>query len=95
MVMNIRLRWYEKHGDDLTADEYSADIEDSDSVFEVLGLGEETAIYADVFNVQPNWIRIIQQYFQHEIDPDHLDYQISFRHQGAWPPPPKQPKRIS
>jgi hypothetical protein len=92
MVMNIRLRWYEKHSDDLKADEYSADIEDADSVFEALGLGEETAIYADVFNVLPSWIRIIRPYFQHEIEPDHLDYQISFRYRSAWPPPPKQPK---
>lgn len=54
--------------------------------FETLGLGEETAIYADVFNVQPNWITIIQPYFQHMIEPDRLDYQISFRWQGTWPP---------
>ncbi len=95
MVMKIRLRWYEKHSNDLKADEYSADIEDSDSVFEALGLGEETAIYADVFNVLPGWLTIIQPYFQHEIEPDHLDYQISFRYQGAWPPPPKQPNKES
>ena len=86
MLMKIRLRWYEKHSNDLKADEYSADIADPDSVFETLGLGEETAIYADVFNVQPNWITIIQQYFQHMIEPDRLDYQISFRWQGTWPP---------
>lgn len=93
MVMKIRLRWYEKHSNDLKADEYSADIEDSERVFETLGLGEETAIYADVFNVQPMWITIIQPYFQHVIEPAHLDYQISFRYQGAWPPPPKQRKK--
>ncbi|AZF28510.1 MULTISPECIES: colicin E3-like toxin immunity protein [unclassified Pseudomonas] len=92
MVMKIRLRWYEKHSNNLKADEYSADIEDSDSILKALGLGEETAIYADVFNVLPNWITIIQPYFQHMIEPDHLDYQISFRYQGAWPPPPNQPK---
>ena len=51
MLMKIRLRWYEKHSNDLKADEYSADIADPDSVFETLGLGEETAIYADVFNL--------------------------------------------
>lgn len=93
MVMKIRLRWYEKHSNDLKADEYSADIEDSERVLETLGLGEETAIYADVFNVQRMWITIIQPYFQHVIEPDHLDYQISFRYQGAWPPPPKQRKK--
>lgn len=92
MVMKIRLQWYETHSNDLKADEYSADIEDSDSVFEALGLGEETAIYADVFNVMAEWITIIQPYFQHMIEPDQFDYQISFGYQGAWPPPTKQPK---
>jgi hypothetical protein len=92
MVMKIRLRWYEKHSNDLKADEYSVDIEDSDSVFEALGLGGETAIYADVFDMLPDWTTTIQPYFQHTIEPDRLDYQISFRYQGAWPPPPKQPK---
>ncbi|WP_411378509.1 colicin E3-like toxin immunity protein [Pseudomonas sp. MPB26] len=92
MVMKIRLRWYEKQSNDLKADEYSADIEDPYSVFEALGLGGETAIYADVFDMLPDWTTIIQPYFQHMIEPAHLDYQISFRHQGAWPPPSKQPK---
>ncbi|MBO0493601.1 colicin E3-like toxin immunity protein [Pseudomonas sp. Marseille-Q1929] len=92
MVMKIRLRWYEKHSNDLKADEYSADIDDGDSFFEALDLSEETAIYADVFNVIPNWITTLQPHFKHMIDPTRFDYQISFRYQGAWPPPPKQPK---
>jgi len=95
MVMKIRLRWYEKHSNDLKADEYSADVDDADSVFEALDLAEETALYADVFNLLHSWIPIIQPHFQHVIDPANLDYQISFRYQGAWPPPPKQPKEAS
>ncbi|AZF07248.1 colicin E3-like toxin immunity protein [Pseudomonas sp. R5-89-07] len=95
MAMKIRLRWYEKHSDNLKADEYSAAIEDSDGILDALGLGEEAAIYADVFNLLPNWITIIQPYFQHTIEPGQFDYQISFRYQGAWPPPPKQPKKES
>lgn len=94
MVMKIRLRWYEKHSNDLKADEYSADIDDGDSFFEALDLSEETAIYADVFNVLPNWITRLQPHFKHMIEPTLFDYQISFRYQGAWPPPPKQPKNL-
>ena len=94
MVMKIRLRWYEKHSDDLKADEYSAEIDDGDSFFEALDLSEETAIYADVFNVIPSWITTLQPHFQHVINPTFFDYQISFRYQGAWPPPPKQPKNL-
>ncbi|WP_448649703.1 colicin E3-like toxin immunity protein [Pseudomonas fluorescens] len=95
MVMKIRLRWYEKLSNDLKADEYSADIDDADSFFEALGLSEETAIYADVFNVLPSWITILQPHFQHVIEPSLFDYQISFRYQGTWPPLPKQPWKES
>jgi hypothetical protein len=95
MVMKIRLRWYEKHSNDLNADEYSADIDDADSTFEELGLSDETALYADVFNVLPSWITLLQPHFQHVINPNLFDYQISFRYQGAWPPPPKQAKKDS
>ncbi|OPA98353.1 cloacin [Pseudomonas fluorescens] len=95
MAMKIRLRWYEKHSNDLKADEYSVDIDDADSSFEALGLSDETAIYADVFNVLPSWIAILQPHFQHVIAPNLYDYQISFRYQGAWPPPPKQSKKAS
>jgi len=95
MVMKIKLRWYEKNNDDLKENECSVDIHDADSSFDALGLSEETEIYADVFNVLPNWISILQPYFQHEIQPNLFDYQISFRYQGAWPPPPKQPRKES
>lgn len=95
MVMKIRLCWYEKDNDDLKENEYSADIHDADSSFEALGLSDETAIYADAFNVLPTWISILQPHFQHEIQPSIFDYQISFRYQGVWPPPPKHPRTES
>ncbi|QJI27462.1 cloacin [Pseudomonas sp. ADAK18] len=92
MVMKVRLRWYDKHSNDVKADEYSAELDDGDSFFEALGLNQEPAIYADVFNVLPIWIAIIQPHFQHVIEPEQFDYQISFRYQGKWPPQPaKQP----
>ncbi|PIB40992.1 cloacin [Pseudomonas sp. 2822-15] len=93
MVMKIRLRWYEKHSDDLKADEYSADIVDVDRSFEALGLSEESAVYADVYNVLPSWITILQPLFQHVIEPNRFDYQISFQYQGAWPPSTKHPQK--
>jgi len=86
MVMKVRLRWYDKHSNYVKADEYSADVDDSDSFFEALGLSQETAIYADVFNVLPSWIASIQPHFQHVIEPANFDYQISFSYQGTWPP---------
>lgn len=92
MVMKVRLRWYDKYSNYVKADEYSAEFDDDNSFFEALGLNQEPAIYADVFNVLPSWIAIIQPHFQHVIEPTQFDYQISFRYQGKWPPQPtKQP----
>ncbi len=93
MVMKIELYWYEKLSDDLKADEYSADIDDEESILCSLNLHAEPQIFAGVFNVLPHWIGILQPYFQHAIEPSLFDYQISFRYQGAWPPPPKQSKK--
>ncbi|MGY2314146.1 colicin E3-like toxin immunity protein [Pseudomonas sp. SDO5522_S412] len=86
MVMKVRLRWYDKQSNYVKADEYSADFDDAESFFESLGLSQETAIYADVFNVLPGWMAIIQPHFKHIIEPANFDYQISFSYQGTWPP---------
>ncbi|WP_226476598.1 colicin E3-like toxin immunity protein [Pseudomonas sp. MWU16-30323] len=85
MVMKARLRWYDKHSNYVKADEYSADFDNAESFFESLGLSQETAVYADVFNVLPGWIAIIQPHFKHIIEPAIFDYQISFSYQGTLP----------
>ncbi|KTC64000.1 cloacin [Pseudomonas fluorescens ABAC62] len=95
MTMKIRLQWFNKINEHLEADEYSANFEEDHSILNALGLQEEPQIYAGGFDVQPTWIAILQPHFRHVIEPDLFDYQISFRYQGAWPPPPKQPKEAS
>jgi hypothetical protein len=92
MTMKIRLQWFNKTTDNLEASEHSADFEEEDSILNALDLNEEPQIYAGGFDVLPSWITILQPYFQHVIAPGLFNYQISFRYQGAWPPPPKQPK---
>jgi hypothetical protein len=94
MVMKVRLEWFDKFTENLEADEYSANLEE-DSILKSLDLHNEPQIYAGGFNVLPTWITILQQHFQHVIQPNQFDYQISFRYQGAWPPPPKQPSKES
>jgi hypothetical protein len=95
MVMKIRLEWFNKQTENLEADEYSANLEEDDSVLEALDLHDEPQIYAGGFDVLPAWIAILQPHFQHAIEPGLFDYQISFRYQGAWPPSPKQPQKES
>ncbi|MBC8782967.1 cloacin [Pseudomonas fluorescens] len=94
MVMKVRLEWFDKFTENLEADEYSANLEE-DSILKSLDLHNEPQIYAGGFNVLPTWITILQPHFQHVIQPNLFDYQISFRYQGAWPPPPKQPRKES
>jgi Cloacin immunity protein len=91
MVMKVRLEWFDKLTENLEADEYSANVEE-DSILKALDLHNEPQIYAGGFNVLPNWIAILQPNFQHAIEPNLFDYQISFRYQGTWPPPPRRTK---
>nr|WP_314566584.1 colicin E3-like toxin immunity protein [uncultured Pseudomonas sp.] len=95
MVMKVRLEWFDKQTENLEADEYSANLEDDDGILKALDLHDEPQIYAGGFDVLPSWIAILQPNFRHVIEPGLFDYQISFRYQGAWPPPPKQPEKES
>ncbi|MFQ6348060.1 colicin E3-like toxin immunity protein [Pseudomonas sp. R11F] len=95
MVMKIRLEWFDKQTENLEADEYSANLDEDDGILKALDLHDEPEIYAGGFDVLPDWIAILQPHFRHVIEPSRFDYQISFRYQGAWPPPPKQPKKAS
>ncbi|OAJ51196.1 colicin E3-like toxin immunity protein [Pseudomonas marginalis] len=95
MAMKIRLQWFNKQTEALEAAEYSVDFEEHDSILNELGLHEEPQIYAGGFDVLPSWIAILQPHFRRVIEPNLSDFQISFHYQGAWPPPPKQPKKAS
>lgn len=89
VAMKIRLEWFNKLTANLEGDEYSENFEHDDIILESFGLEGEPQIYAGGFDVLPAWIAILQPYFQHVIDSRLFDYQISFRYQGSWPPPPK------
>lgn len=93
MVMKVRLEWFDKQTENLEADEYSANLDEDDGILKALDLHDEPQIYAGGFDVLPSWIAILQPHFRHVIEPRFFDYQISFRYQGAWPPPPKQPNK--
>lgn len=95
MATKIRLQWFNKKTENLEAAELSEDFEEDDSILNALDLHEEPQIYDGGFDVLPDWIAILQPHFRHVIEPSLFDYQISFRYQGAWPPPPKLPKKES
>lgn len=93
MAMKVSLEWFDKQTENLEAEEYSANLEEDDGILKALDLHDEPQIYAGGFDVLPSWITILQPHFRHVIEPSLFDYQISFRYQGAWPPPPKQPTK--
>ena len=95
MVMKVRLEWFNKQTENLEADEYSVNLEEDDDILKALDLHDEPQIYAGGFDVLLSWIAILQPHFRHVIEPRLFDYQISFRYQGAWPPPPKPPEKES
>ncbi|EXF91259.1 cloacin immunity family protein [Pseudomonas sp. CVAP len=84
MGMKVRLEWYDKETEALAADEFSIDFGDDDSILAALGLSNEPEIFDGGFDVLPKWVAMIQPHFNHQIDTNLFDYQISFRYRNHW-----------
>ncbi|MCU1749345.1 cloacin immunity family protein [Pseudomonas sp. 6D_7.1_Bac1] len=79
MSLKIRLEWYDKVNDLGLGEELSLIIENDESVLASLGLFNEYQIFDGGYNVRPEWISILQSYFNHRINTAAYDYQIAFR----------------
>jgi hypothetical protein len=79
MGIEIRLEWYDKKTEALESNEY-ANFGEDDSLLVALGLDKEPEIFDGGYDICSTWIAVIQPHFQHRIDPNCFDYQISFRY---------------
>ncbi|NUU35056.1 colicin E3-like toxin immunity protein [Pseudomonas sp. C2B4] len=84
MGLKVRLNWYDKKTEALEGKEYSADLGDDGSIIDALGLMEELEIYDGGYDVKNDWIPKIQPLFDHKIEPNKFDYQVSFRYRNTW-----------
>jgi len=80
MAYKMRLQWFNKESCDGEGKEFSAVLDDSVFFLDKLGLSDEPQIYDGSYDVKDEWLLYIQPYFQHQINLQHYDYQLSFRH---------------
>lgn len=83
MGLKLKLDWYDKNTELGEGQEYSKDLGDDSSVFDSLGMPVENNINVGGFDVEADWVCILQSYFEHVLDLSEYDYQVSFDYQNA------------
>ncbi|WLG95571.1 colicin E3-like toxin immunity protein [Pseudomonas sp. FP198] len=83
MGLQIRLRWFDKTSQLLIGKEYSKDFADDSSVMDDLDIPLEKNINNGNFDVNADWVEVLQPHFRHALDLSKHDYQISFDYQNA------------
>jgi hypothetical protein len=83
MGLKIRLRWFDKTSELLIGKEYSKDFADDSSVMDDLDIPLEKNINNGNFDVNVDWVEILQPHFRRALDLSKYDYQVSFDYQSA------------
>lgn len=84
MGLKARLEWYDKQTELGEGEELSKDFGEDCSLIEALGLSPTSNINNGGLDVKPDWLKILQPYFQHFIQHSSYDYQISFVYRDNW-----------
>jgi len=84
MGLKLRLEWFDKRSEFIVGVEYSKDLGDDGSVLESLGLPLKDNINNGSFDVEGNWVPLLQPYFKNKIQIDKHWYQISFIYRDTW-----------
>ncbi|KMK23085.1 cloacin [Pluralibacter gergoviae] len=85
MGLKLHTQWFDKVSEELIDEEYSKDFGDTDSIIdETVNPGDENIINNGVFDLNKEWIPIIQKHIGHKIDLNKYDYQISFDYRDKW-----------
>jgi len=84
MGLKLRLEWFDKVSEYIVGNEYSKDFGDDGSVIESLGLPLKDNINNGGFDVENNWVSLLQPYFKEKIQIDKYWYQISFIYKDFW-----------
>lgn len=84
MGLKISLDWYDKETSHGIGEELSKDFGDDGSVIEALGIPIENNINNGGFNVTNDWVSILQTHFNHAINLNLYDYQVSFDYCDHW-----------
>lgn len=80
MGLKVRLAWYNKSTGLGEGKELSSDFGDDDTVLVRLKLSAEHDVNNGEFNVNDDWLPVLQPLFVHCINLDAFDYQVSFNY---------------
>ncbi|HBL7007475.1 colicin E3-like toxin immunity protein [Citrobacter sp. RHB35-C17] len=85
MGLKLRLEWFDHKTEEFIGEEYSKDFGDDGSVIESLGLPLKDNINNGGFNVEKQWVSLLQPYFKHKINLSDGSYFVSFDYRdGNW-----------
>jgi hypothetical protein len=84
MGLKLKLHRFNKTTEFCEGEFYSQDFGDDGAVIESLGLRPANTVNQGVFNVLPEWVALIQPYFNHTIDLSAHDYQLGFAYRDQW-----------
>lgn len=84
MGLKVRLRWFDKETEILVEKEYSKDFEDDFLIIDNLGRSVKKDINNGNFDVNTEWVGILQPHFKHVLDLSVYDYQVSFDYRDVW-----------
>ncbi|AZE96456.1 hypothetical protein C4J95_4400 [Pseudomonas orientalis] len=83
MGLKVRLEWFDRTTEWLSGTEDSADLGNDYSVISKLGLSVDEDVNNGMFELQREWLSVIQAHFSHEIVLLENDYFIAFDHEDT------------
>ena len=83
MGLILNLTWFDKKNDEFSGEEYSSDFGEDGAVIEKLGLPLKGTVNNGEFDVEEEFVAILQPYFKHKISTADFDYFLSFNYRDG------------
>lgn len=80
MGLTVKLSWYDKKTECIVENERSEDFGDDVTIVEALNLSTKHDVNNGRFDVEREWLTTLQPLFEHRIDLNEFDYQVSFHY---------------
>ena len=85
MGLKIRLQWYDMRTELGEGTEFSNNFGDNMEIITIcLRIPTKNNVNNGFFDVEAEWIPILQPHFVHKITPTIYDYQVSFDYRDNW-----------
>lgn len=85
MGLKIRLQWYDLRTELGEGTEFSNDFGDNAEIMTIgLRIPTKNNVNNVFFDVEAEWIPVLQPHFVHKITPTIYDYQVSFDYRDNW-----------